>query len=249
MSCSNSIRCATFDAIAAAGSGGGPALLQTPQNANVAGYDQPLAKSYNGNVAFQRDIGFNTTAEIAWVGNYQYEGGRTVDVNRLPLYVYGNPANLVNNAPLNNNSLRPVYGTYPGMGSVTQFVKNLYPNTLKYNALQLNVQRRLSKGFQIGGAYTLAKGEGYTGYDPYTDEIGGKDAIRVALLGSDGRRPPAPRVGQLQLQRADASARAGHQVHRERLAGLGRHDAPERRGHHAELHARTSPASRTATRR
>ena len=85
VSCSNSIRYATFDAVAAAGSGGGPALLQTPQNTNVAGYDQPLAKSYNGNVAFQRDIGFHTTAEIAWVGNYQYEGGRTVDINRLPL--------------------------------------------------------------------------------------------------------------------------------------------------------------------
>ena len=69
------------------------------------------------------------------------------------------------------------------MGSVTQFVQNLYPNTLKYNALQLNVQRRLNKGFQIGGAYTLAKGEGYTGYDPYTDEIGGKDAIRSRYWG------------------------------------------------------------------
>jgi hypothetical protein len=183
VSCSNSIRYATFADVAAAGSGGGPALLQTPQNTNVAGYDQPLAKSYNGNVAFQRDIGFHTTAEIAWVGNYQYEGGRTVDVNRLPLYVYGNPANLVNNGSLNNNSLRAVYGKYPGMGSVTQFVKNLYPNTLKYNALQLNVQRRLSQGFQIGGAYTLAKGEGYTGYDPYTDEIGGKDALRSRYWG------------------------------------------------------------------
>jgi len=183
VSCSNSIRYATFADVAAAGSGGGPALLQTPQNTFVGGYDQPLAKSYNGNVAFQRDIGFHTTAEIAWVGNYQYEGGRTVDINRLPLYVYGNPANLVNNGSLNNNSLRAVYGKYPGMGSVTQFFPHLYANTLKYNALQLNVQRRLSQGFQIGGAYTLAKGEGYTGYDPYTDEIGGKDAIRSRYWG------------------------------------------------------------------
>ena len=89
----------------------------------------------------------------------------------------------MNNSSLTANSLRAVYGKYPGMGSVTQFVKNLYPNTLKYNALQLNVQRRLSQGFQIGGAYTLAKGEGYTGYDPYTDEIGGKDAIRSRYWG------------------------------------------------------------------
>ncbi len=159
-------------------------------NVFIGDYDQPLAKSYNGNVAFQRDLGFHTTAEIAWVGNYQFEGGRTVDINRLPLYVYGNPANLVNNAALNNNSLRAVYSTYPGMGSVTQFIPKLYAQTLKYNALQLNVQRRLNKGFQLGAAYTLAKGEGYTGYDPYTDDIGQGDAIRNRYWGptTDDRR-------------------------------------------------------------
>ena len=190
VSCSNSIRYATFADVGAAGSGGGPALLQTPVNVFIGDYDQPLAKSYNGNVAFQRDLGFHTTAEIAWVGNYQFEGGRTVDINRLPLYVYGNPANLVNNAALNNNSLRAVYSTYPGMGSVTQFIPKLYAQTLKYNALQLNVQRRLNKGFQLGAAYTLAKGEGYTGYDPYTDDIGQGDAIRNRYWGptTDDRR-------------------------------------------------------------
>ena len=92
------------------------------------------------------------------------------------------------------------------MGSVTQFVPNLYPNTLKYNALQLNVQRRLSKGFQIGGAYTLAKGEGYTGYDP----VHGRD--RRQGRASDRRYwgPTAEDrrhhiVGQLQLQHPDAA--------------------------------------------
>jgi hypothetical protein len=194
VSCSSTIRYSNFDAITAAASGSGPALLQTPQNTNVAGIDQSLAKSYNGNVAFQRDIGFNTTAEIAWVGNYQFEGGRTVDVNRLPLYVYGNPANLVNNTPLTANSLRPLYSQYPGMGSVTQYFDGLYNQTLKYNALQLNVQRRLSQGLQAGFAYTLAKGEGYgtnaTSYDPYTNEIGGEQAVRARYWGptTDDRR-------------------------------------------------------------
>ena len=158
-------------------------FVQTPVNVNIGGYNQPLAKSYNVNVAFQRDIGFNTVAEIAYVGNFQYESGRTVDVNRLPLYVFGNSANLVNNAPMNTNSLRQVYGPYPGMGSVTQFVKNLYPMSLDYNAVQLNVQRRLTHGLQTGFAYTYASGEGYTGYDPYTDQIGGKAALKARYWG------------------------------------------------------------------
>jgi hypothetical protein len=190
VSCSNTIRYATFADVAAAGSGGGPALLKTPVNVFIGDYDQPLAKSYNANVAFQRDIGFHTTVEVAWVLNYLYEAGRTVDVNRLPLYVYADPANLVNNSPLNNNSLRPIYSQYPGLGSVSQFIPKLYNEVLQYNAMQLNVQRRLNKGLQMGMAYTLAKGEGYTsgflnqpGYDPYTDQIGGEAAIRSRYWG------------------------------------------------------------------
>jgi hypothetical protein len=193
VSCSNQIRWATFDDIAAVASGSSAVqLVQSPVNVNVGGYDQPLAKSYNMNVAFQRDIGFNTVAEIAYVGNYAYESGRTVDINRLPLNVYGDPANLVNNAPLNANSLRQKYSPYPGMGSVTQFFENLDLESLRYNAMQLNLQRRLSHGLQTGFAYTYAHGDGYCaqgcnatnpGYDPYTDAIGGQAALKARYWG------------------------------------------------------------------
>ena len=184
VSCTNQIRWANFSDIAAAASGqGNVTLVQTPVNVNIGGYDEPLDKSYNVNLAFQRDIGFSTTAEVAYVGNFQYDGGRTVDVNRLPIYVYADPANLVNNAPINNNSLRQVYGQYPGMGSVTQYVPDLYNKSLVYHAMQLNVQRRLTNGLQMGLSYTLAKGEGYTGYDPYTDQLGGEQAIHDRYWG------------------------------------------------------------------
>ena len=162
-------------------------LVQSPVNVNVGDFDQPLAKSYNVNVAFQRDIGFNTVAEIAYVGNFQYEGGRTVDVNRLPLYVYGNPANLVNNAPLNANSLRQCYGPYPGMGSVTQFVPDLYTKSLDYNAhaaqraapVVARTADRLCVHLRHPATVTQ-------GYDPYTDQIGGEGGAQGPLLGADG---------------------------------------------------------------
>ena len=187
ISCTRQLRWARFDDITTATAAN---LVENPVNVNIAGYEQPLAKSHNVNIAFQRDIGFSTVAEIAYVGNFTEDHGRTVDVNRLPLYVFGNPSNLVNNAPLNTNSLRAKYGQYPGMGSVTEFVPNLYAETVRYNALQLQVQRRLSKGLQMGMAYTLAKGEGYRGYDPYTDEIGGEAAVRARYWGptADDRR-------------------------------------------------------------
>ena len=104
--------------------------------------------------------------------------------------MYGNPNNLVNNAPINANSLRQVYGPVSRHGIGQRFFPDLYAETLRYNALQLQVTRRLSQGLQMGMAYTLAKGEGYTGYDPYTDEIGGEAAIRARYWGptNDDRR-------------------------------------------------------------
>jgi Carboxypeptidase regulatory-like domain/TonB-dependent Receptor Plug Domain len=187
VSCTRSIRWARFNDITAATPQN---LIENPVNVTAGGYEQPMAKSHNVNVAFQRDIGFNTVAEIAWVGNYTWNHGRTVDDNRLPLYVYADPNNLVNNAPIGANSLRYQYGNYPGMGSVTVYVPRLYNKTLQYNALQMQVQRRLNNGLQMGFAYTLAKGEGYRDYDPYTDEIGGEAAIRARYWGptSDDRR-------------------------------------------------------------
>ena len=191
VSCTRQIRWARFSDITAATPQN---LIENPVGVTAGGYDQPLAKSHNVNVAFQRDIGFNTVAEIAFVGNYTWNHGRFVDDNRLPLYVYGNPNNLVNNAPVAVNSLRYQYGNYPGMGSVMVYVPGLHNKTLQYNAVQMQVQRRLTNGLQTGFAYTLAKGEGYrtaaADYDPYTDRLGGEAAVRARYWGptADDRR-------------------------------------------------------------
>jgi Carboxypeptidase regulatory-like domain len=187
ISCANQIRWGTFDDISRATASN---LVQNPVNVNIADYDQPLAKSQNVNIAFQKDIGFKTVAEVAYVGNFTRSGGRLVDANRLPVYVYGDPNNLVNNAPVNANALRAVYGRYPGMGTAMEFVPNLYNEVLRYNALQTQLARRFSNGLQMSFAYTLAKGEGFQSYDPYTDQLGGEDAIRARYWGptQDDRR-------------------------------------------------------------
>ena len=76
------------------------------------------------------------------------------------------------------------------MGSANVYVPALYSKTLQYNAMQMQLARRLTNGLQMSFAYTLAKGEGYTGYDPYTDQIGGEAAIRARYWGptNDDRR-------------------------------------------------------------
>jgi hypothetical protein len=56
-------------------------------------------------------------------------------------------------------------------------------DSLTYHSLQLNAQRRLSNGLQMGLSYTLAKGEGMQGYDEYTDLLGGEAALRARYWG------------------------------------------------------------------
>ena len=151
--------------------GSGKSFVETPIPAQYAGGEtRSLEKSYNLNVAYQRDIGFSTTAEVAYVGSWTYTGGRTEDINRPVnnVYLLADPSRMFNGNGLDINLLRT---NYPGMGSIMKWMDakdghTVNNNTLRYNAMQVNVQRRLNRGLQMGLAYTLAKGVGWTGYNP-----------------------------------------------------------------------------------
>ena len=136
---------------------------------------------YQANVAFQRDIGFNTTAEIAWVGNFGRNMWRTKDSNTIAPFAYANPANLFNNEPIAADFIRR---DYPGIGTVRYLTTG--EETLNYNAMQVSVQRRLHQGLQMGLAYTLSKSEGIQGYDWLTEELYGEQGLRDRYYG-----PPA----------------------------------------------------------
>jgi hypothetical protein len=148
----------------------GKSFVETPFNALVAGGEtRSLEKSFNLNVTYQRDIGFNTTAEVAWVNSMTWQGGRTDDINRPVnnLYLLSDPSRMFNGNALPTNLLRTIY---PGAGAVTAWFDNKdNPNintmSLRYNAMQLSVQRRLNRGLQMGLAYTLADGVGWNGFN------------------------------------------------------------------------------------
>jgi hypothetical protein len=141
---------------------------------------------YQGNVAFQRDVGFSTTAEIAWVGNFGRNFWRLKDANNPAPYAFANPANLFNNEPINVNLIRR---DYPGIGNVRYLTTG--EETLNYNAMQVSLQRRLDRGLQMGLAYTLSKSEGIQGYDWATEELFGEQGLRDLYYG-----PPAVTTAQ-----------------------------------------------------
>ncbi len=135
-------------------------------------------KAYQGNLAVQRDIGFNTTVEVAWVGNYGRHGWQTKTTNNIPVYAYANTANLFNNLPISANFLRQ---NYPGIGNVEYGTTD--QTLLNYNSLQISVQRRLTHGLQFGMAYTLAKGQGMHGWDFVTEQMSGSAGLRSLYYG------------------------------------------------------------------
>jgi hypothetical protein len=118
---------------------------------------------YNYTVGIQRDLGFGTVVEAAYVGNV----GRHLQVTRnLNLVPYGarfltqnlDPAPTAAGAPLNDNFFRP----FPGWGSINY---NEFSSTSNYNALQVSVNRRFAKGLQFGVAYTWSKSMDYADAD------------------------------------------------------------------------------------
>ena len=193
------VRNATLDEVTAFAQAG-TLFAESPQTGNlpahfpliVHGNQAPQGKLrpetyYQGNVAFQRDIGFNTTAEIAWVGNFGRHMYRIKNSNNIAPYAYANPANLFNNEPIAENLIRR---DYPGMGTVRYLTTD--EDTLNYNSMQVSVQRRLNRGLQMGLAYTLSKSEGIQGYDWATEELFGQQGLRDRYYG-----PPSSTAAQI----------------------------------------------------
>lgn len=147
---------------------------------NVAGFDltSKTPVTYNYSLALQRDIGFGTVVDLSYVGSQSRHLQQARNLNLLP---YGTnftkaaqdptrfPGGVVPDcdpaisAPykaaglcfdgtkaLPADFLRP----YPGYGSLTYYENAGLSN---YNALQVAVNRRFTRGLQFGLAYTYSK--------------------------------------------------------------------------------------------
>jgi Carboxypeptidase regulatory-like domain len=104
----------------------------------------PNPEAWAWNVAVQRDIGFNTNIEVAYVGRRGLHGQQELNLNQLqPGTTFANPG-------ISPDALRP----YLGYGAIRD--TNNVSNAL-YNALQVSVNRRFSHGLLFGLAYTWSK--------------------------------------------------------------------------------------------
>lgn len=109
-------------------------------------FKNPTAWTWNFTV--ERELPFDTTVEVAYVGRRGLRAQRERNINQLqPGTLF-----LPENRGANPDFLRP----YKGFGPIR--VTNNEANSL-YNGLQIGVTRRFTSGFSYGVAYTYSKSE------------------------------------------------------------------------------------------
>ena len=108
-------------------------------------------EAWTWNATFEREIGFNTTVEVGYVGRRGLHGQRERNINQLqPGTCQYNTSNGQTVCPSNPDTLRP----FKGFGIIR--VTNNDANSM-YHGLQLSANRRFSNGLLFGVAYTLSK--------------------------------------------------------------------------------------------
>jgi hypothetical protein len=188
-----------MDEVAAAGTfAESPQGTRIPDGFPLPSHGQQLAvgevepeRNYHINLAVQRDIGFNTVAEVAYVSNIGRKYWRNKNVNNIPINAYASPANLYNGEAIASNFLRR---DFQGVGEISYLATD--DDILNYNAMQVSVQRRLTRGLQMGLAYTLSKSEGMQGWDFMTEELGGKQGLRDRYYGPPAGNPTGVQDGR-----------------------------------------------------
>lgn len=110
----------------------------------------PYTEEYNLNL--QAGLGWNTLAEVGYVGTRSLHVAGSVEFNQALLASPENPVNGETTNTVNNVIQRvPYAGIAPGsLVSDTAFVAN-------YNALQASLTKRLSRGLQFLGSYTWSR--------------------------------------------------------------------------------------------
>jgi hypothetical protein len=141
--------------------GVGPTSVGNASGFRREGWKLPV--TYNYTFGIQREIGFNTVFDVAYVGSNTHHMTQSYDYNALPAGVRFLPqshdaslgaipaATAASPGALPDNFLRPIIG----FGSVTVSMPAV---TARYDSLQISANHRFSHGIQFTGAYTWAGG-------------------------------------------------------------------------------------------
>ncbi|WP_263374230.1 TonB-dependent receptor [Granulicella aggregans] len=116
-----------------------------PQLSGDIDQNSPQPEAYIWNASVERQIGFQTVAEVSYVGRHALHQQYGANINQLQPGTLTNPAN----KGISANALRPYQG-YSAINLVEQ------GDTAFYQGLQVDITRRFTHGLGFGTAYTFA---------------------------------------------------------------------------------------------
>jgi len=106
--------------------------------------------TYNFSLGIQRDIGFNTVLDVAYVGALGRHLLQSVNLDTIP---YG--AQFKNIDPTTGTALADNFDKpYIGYSTINEYEAN---GNSSYHSLQVQANRRFSKGLQFGAVWTWSK--------------------------------------------------------------------------------------------
>ena len=117
---------------------------QFPFNMTIQDPVFKIPTAWEWNTTFQRELGWGTTIQAAYVGRRGIHNQVKRNINQLQ------PGTLQANPGINTNALRP----YLGMG-VIDISEN--SGRSRYNGLQISLQHRFTHNLQFGLAYTFSR--------------------------------------------------------------------------------------------
>ncbi len=158
--------------------------LNSPSTVAALEVRSKTPTNYNYTLGIQQDIGFKTVVEVMYVGSQARHLGERRNINQVPdnaHFIDLNPfgpncainvntgctRNPFSNTNINGSHITGVIGDnflrpYKGYGDINV---TTWSGNSNYNALQVQVNRRYTRGFQFGVAYTYSKTLDYANDD------------------------------------------------------------------------------------
>ncbi len=131
---------------------GGASTVAFPQFFMTIDPAYKIPRAYNWNISYQRNLPFETTIEIGYVGTTSNYLSRERDLNQLPTGTLFLPENLDANGKQKYNTeyMKP----YKGFANIPMLEQS---GRSTYNGLQIEANRRFKSGLSYGVAYTYSK--------------------------------------------------------------------------------------------
>jgi hypothetical protein len=119
--------------------------------------------AYQVNLGIQREVGWGTIIDVAYVGSFGRHLGENTQLNEVPYGAEFLPQNQnpQTNTPLNDNYFRP----FPGYNTIPE---QIFVGNSSYHSLQVAANRRFAHGLQFGLSYTHSKAMDYAEGDSTT---------------------------------------------------------------------------------